>query len=112
MKHLLTILAVAMTAVVMQVAGAADVSWTGTGGVVDWNATTWSTGTPPGATDTIEKNHTSIAVNDVRDEKRGQQSASQRIKRERVIKNASDAGHDKKFRPGTIKSTVKHQHGE
>lgn len=53
MKHLLTILAVAMTAVVMQVAGAADVSWTGTGGVVDWNATTWSTGTPPGATDTV-----------------------------------------------------------
>lgn len=53
MKHLLTILAVAMTAVVMQVAGAADVSWTGGGGVVDWNAATWSTGTPPGATDTV-----------------------------------------------------------
>ena len=53
MKHLLTILAVAMTAVVMQVAGAADVSWTGTGGVVDWNAATWSTGTPPGDNDRV-----------------------------------------------------------
>ena len=50
MKHLLTILAAAIAVVVMQVACAADVSWTGKGGVVDWNATTWSTGTPPAAT--------------------------------------------------------------
>lgn len=53
MKHLLTILAAAIAVVVMQVACAADVSWTGKGGVVDWNATTWSTGTPPAATDTV-----------------------------------------------------------
>ena len=53
MKHLLTILAAAIAVVVMQVACAADVSWTGEGGVVDWNATTWSTGTPPAATDTV-----------------------------------------------------------
>ena len=52
-KHLLTILAAAIAVVVMQVACAADVSWTGKGGVVDWNATTWSTGTPPAATDTV-----------------------------------------------------------
>ncbi|MBQ0031597.1 MAG: hypothetical protein KBT68_02220, partial [bacterium] len=32
---------------------AAGVTWTGKGGVVDWNAATWSTGTPPGATDTV-----------------------------------------------------------
>lgn len=53
MKYLLTILAAAIAVVVMQVACAADVSWTGKGGVVDWNATTWSTGTPPAATDTV-----------------------------------------------------------
>ena len=53
MKNLLTILAAAIAVVVMQVACAADVSWTGKGGVVDWNATTWSTGTPPAATDTV-----------------------------------------------------------
>ena len=33
---------------------AAEATWTGKGGVVDWNATTWSTGTPPGATDTVK----------------------------------------------------------
>ena len=53
MKKLMMAVTAAIAAVVMQVACAADVSWTGKGGVVDWNATTWSTGTPPAATDTV-----------------------------------------------------------
>lgn len=53
MKKLMVMFAATMSAVAMQVACAADVSWTGGGGVVDWNAATWSTGTPPGATDTV-----------------------------------------------------------
>ena len=39
--------------VVAQIACAAEVTWTGSGGIVNWNANTWSTGTPPDAADTV-----------------------------------------------------------
>ena len=43
-----------LTLTAIGLAFSADVTWTGSGGVVDWSAATWSTGTPPAATDTVK----------------------------------------------------------
>ena len=43
-----------LTLTAVGLAFSADVTWTGSGGVVDWSAATWSTETPPAATDTVK----------------------------------------------------------